>query len=1338
MADLKSYWEQIQKSESFQDLDGDQREKVRGKLFDSYIQTSNSYLDLPQSQRIKVKQHFDEMTIVKPESMVESITRKGKGIVKEGKEIIQKGKDIVGSPQVQKAKALAPFVPEVLGAVEKAIEPPPVQKTFETAEKVAGGISKGAAALGEKIEPTEEEMAQHVQKTSDISDFDKARLFSSGVVRTAGEFLAGAIPTGPVQLASYPALDAVFKYAGTTFLGKELHLPGWKPKGTGLSKEAVSIGDDFEKIVTKRRIENNSRQMRDGPPKPLEILSHKEETLKTQDELQQYEEWLKQADQTSERGGEPQGDLHPEAKVNVSQLRDMAKDRLQKLQGEPVRVESLSHAEDELQGYFRRKIDQERVYFMPEASVPRETIPQLEAPPGPAGLLKAGPKPKKAPLEGPAPKAPPITTGPATPPTDSFGEGIKAYKDYLTAAFKSRLPGSTKQAIDNLSGSMLSVLKDQQFIHPTKPKPITREMMTFLDRVVDGATEQQGLEKPKLSPGISKVAEDTRLREKGLDPTEVRTEAARLHNDHQAIQGISSYEDFIQENGGISMNPEDAQGRVPEKEEYIRNVPIHLRGQTTPDQMAQALFEAGLQEDASTSTMYSKLSERKAAGEKRSVKSFLDEAEYRLENQKMADSGFKKGPEQEGLPGMPARQMPGTGLGKTEGQVPGDQLMEGFRNQDENQRSIFDIASDINRHLGEKGQIGGEVDPVRQAALESAVKELVDRAMSLGYQTSQDIMLYAAKNAPAELRDALRKNLHPTLSPFDTHAYKEMEEAKKGNPIAKKSLMDSAMRDYLKEKYEWTKGIRKRRKVSQIIGQFHDGDEAKMRLVNDLFMHDHMRNIDANEAAALRWHIEGKAPSLDALKKFKPEEEAKAMLEKYEHPTDLMKKAAEAIRPRENEWHELMSEFYDSLGYAENYVTRRWKQPREFLNWEGRILGDRVPFVKGRKLLTHADGIEAGYEPKSFDIRDDLRASNDVRVRLLTRLHDLRKIGATFDEKGIPSIIQEDAGGMSSKAKITAKFGKAPDHWLRYQGVPLLRGLAINPDYKPAIDYIFGARYKGLPIEIYEHLGALSKSAILGYSLFHPMSLTEMLLGGVSYRDVFTFNANKNVMAKFVRNFGKAATADLEGSANIQSLYKSFMSGHGALANRPLALEMAEHGFKLGAVDEHNYNILSTTLSKYEGWLKARAETMPKGKGSFKEAAETVKGIREAGDLMQKFIFDYMRPLTGMTLYESHLADNIKTFNLAAEEGKKIPIEQLKFSTANMVSKMVGGISMGTLLVTPRAQQFLQWAMMAPDWTIGRALIPGTAAFGKGPGRPSGQETHATLGCFLLRFREHA
>src|SRR4029079_7046743 len=108
------------------------------------------------------------------------------------------------------------------------------------------------------------------------------------------------------------------------------------------------------------------------------------------------------------------------------------------------------------------------------------------------------------------------------------------------------------------------------------------------------------------------------------------------------------------------------------------------------------------------------------------------------------------------------------------------------------------------------------------------------------------------------------------------------------------------------------------------------------------------------------------------------------------------------------------------------------------------------------------------------------------------------------------------------------------------------------------------------------------------------------------------------------------------------------------------------------------------------------------------------------GDLLHKFIFDYMRPLAGMTLYESHLADNIKTFHLAAEEGKKLPIEQLKFSTANMVSKMVGGISMGTLLMSPRAQQFLQWAMMAPDWTIGRAMIPAQAAFGKGPeGRQS-------------------
>lgn len=1184
-SNFDQYWKAISDSESFQDLPDDQKEKVRNHLFETQIQSHDSYLNLPQSQRISVKKHFDDATKIAPETMMEGIAKKGKKLKKAIEPALPAleagamgGAGAVARTIATAAEAPAKLIPmekvaEGGKAIVSGIEKADTATTVPPLVSLTKGIEEGGKKIGEAIEPTEEEIAKHTEeevlgKPGYNSDFDKARLFASGAVKTASQFIAQGIPTSAVQLGGYLLMDGVLKYAGTTFLGREIGLKGWKPKtGMGVPKgtSGGTIADAFEQAITKENMEQDWRSGYGGPPKPLEHLVNSEEQLKVQGQLADYEEWLKKSDVLSQQGGEPKGDIYPEAKVNVSQLRDAAKARLEALKNEPVRVESVSEAEDALRGYYRLKTAliprSGEAIELPASAVPRETPGMLPAGPQPAGLLPAPPK-TSVPPTGATP-----TTG-----TDVSG-GLKGYKDYLAQSFRKLIPQETKQTINKLSGAMLKALQDNQIINARNPKPLDPEMMTLLDRIVDQSVKEK------------------------------------------AIEGI-------------------------------------------PPQAELA-------------------------------------AKREMDNKLRAESGFPT-----------------------------------IDHTDNQQRDIADIAWDVYKGMGEKGGIGGpeSIDPVQKAKLDENVRELVERARALGYKTTQDVMLFAARNAPDEVKNAFRKNLAKTLSPFDTNAYQEMNQAEKGNPVAKKSLMDSAMRDYLKEKMENLKGYRKARSVSKIIGQFHDGDEAKMRLMNDLFIHDHLRKLDTHEAAALRWYIEGKAPKLEALKQFLPESEASQMLERYKNPTDAMKKAAEAIRPKEDEWHDLMSEFYDSMGYAENYVTRRWKQPREYMNWEGRTLNDKVPFVKGRKLLTHADGIDAGYEPKSFDIRDDIKAANDVRVRLLTRLHDLRKIASSFDSEGRPSIIMEESGGQSSKANITSHSGKAPDSWLRYQNVPLLRGMAINPDYKPALDYIMGARYKGLPIEVYEHLGSLSKASILGYSLFHPASLTEMLLGGVSYRDVFTFNMEKNVFGKILKNFAKAATADLEKPVDwknpkeaIGNLYKSFLSGHAALANRPLALDMAEHGFKLGAVDDVQYNILSKTMSKYENWLKIRAEQAPRAKAGayYKEAQQMVAGIREAGDLLQKVMWDYQRPLFSMALYENHLADNIKAFNLEAPEGKKMPIDQIKFQTNNFISKMVGGISMGTLLATPRAQQFLQWAMMAPDWTIGRALMP-AAALSSGPeGRQS-------------------
>lgn len=1390
MADLDAYWSQIKSSEKFQDLEPDKKEQVRQHLFNQYVQTAPSYSGLPQSQRLKVKSHFDEVTKIEEESMGESMIRKAKPIIQKGKELLAGAADAVDLTKL----------PGELGeVVDSGVEIP-------GAKKAAGFVRQQFEDTASLIEPSDEGYGRignefgTVKSWNPLTQFDMARAIAGGAIRGTGEALAGLIPETTMG-ASLFFTDPVLKYAGTTFLGKELKLP-WKPK-TGLSEADKTLGADLEKMITQENINQHVRMnidaMKGGPPAPLEALGHKEEMLKAQDELNGYEEWLKQADNTSNSPGEHVGDLHPEAKVNVSQLRDAARDRLQKLQDEPVRVESLSKAEDALQGYYRRKIDQTRVYMMPEGQpvapqkmlppgeerlklgpgnvpqktiggVPHEQMSQLSneivqmrkigkakkpevlssLPPGSdeevakiasakspseiknelsklhARLRKAGSSPEEAmrtlresfvPGSSSELQQTP-RSGVDVPPLPSEApSGLRA-KDVLTKAYSAYHPGETKQAIGIRAGTLLKALG-------FKPeRELNTEELNLIEKLLDSEHADLSVKTIKNPSAASRVSEVERLKEKGIDPLEVQAEAKRLQSEHDA-QHLSIAEErarLKEVTGGVALHaPDPMTGKIPEAEEVRTGVPRYLRGTTPPDQAAQMAYDAGLIQSPDAGTLIEYAKKFEDVQTHRSAKSFLDEAEYRLEMENHRDAGFKQAPAQETLPETPGAEMPKTGLGGAEGQVSGDDLLEGFQNQDITQKPLFDIVSDIGKEGLRKleGEGGGfnteDFDPMRQAALEANIKELVMRARAMGYETTQDIMLYAARHAPAELQDAMRKNLAPTLSAFDTHGYKELEAARQGNPIAKKDMMDQAQRGYFQQKAAIVKGVYKKFKANQQVVLFKDMDEGLMRLKNDLFIHDNYRKFSKDELAAQRWYIEGKSPKLESLTALGVKEDvAKRWLDLAKNPTENMKSARAMTQTFEDEYYDVISEFYDKVGYVEDHVTRRWKQSREYLDWEGKTLGNRPNFLKGRKLLSQADGINAGYEPISWDIRDDLRASNNTRVNILSRIHAYQKLGASFGEKGGPAIIDEskDLMTQAKNAKITPHAGEAPNSWMRFEHVPLLKGLAIDPYYQPALKFMMSKRFTGTAPEVLDFLSASTKATKL-YGFFHGYTLGEMTLSGISYRDVFSFAKDRNPLFKGLRYFAEAATADMNGkplSKNpikaIGELYDSFITGHAVLANRPLALEMAENGFKFGSADEDMHGVLTKTLNQLEGYLKERI------------GAKAAKGItvlpRTAIELQEKALWSYIRPISSMLVYETNLKDAILKFNLEAEEGLKIPVEQIKQAIVNQTSKEMGGISYARLMIDPRTQQVLQWAMLAPGWTIGRALM-GASVLEKGP-----------------------
>jgi len=1297
MASLDQDWQAITADARFSDLTEQKKETVRQRFYDQKVRSDKRYLDLPESKRIEVRKRFDEVTKTKPLTFADEFKKELPKIEEAGKSIARGASKALKGYQVGKAMGEQVF---------EQIGPQPMKAAYGALKSISGEIEKKTEEAGNILEPSEENLGRVAKKFQEapvatslealqpsMTQFDLARAIGSGAVRTFGKFASSMIPKNPIDVGEYLVADGVFRLAGKIpLLGSADILAPFKSKAPKVA--ADTVGNLFEKSILKRQVELQARNS--TTPKPLEVTAAETGKADAQNEWTTYQKWLEDHDKLSPSGGEPKEDLYPDMKNNVSQLRDAAKARLDKLRSEPIRVESLGQAEDSLRGYFRNKASMfpkpQEPIALPEASIPIEPTPLLESG-KPAGLLPGKGEtstalPVKNPVEGrPRPFLKPQPTESSLPVQQGISPAISERQSSafrpLREAYSSITAHPDYIKLKNEASDMVNRYASEKGVEPT-PKFSDSLFHEIHDALGDFRTAAAKKDSAGMKVVMDKYPNIARDWDIILKMLYTETQGGTFFDSHV----IGSY-------GAESPKSTFSSGLEGYKEFVSQSFENRLPNETkqTIDHLTGALMKSLEDENWIAITKPRQVDQPWMENVGKVIDHSL--ADY----QEPSSKSFKvmeKMREDAGLPPSP--------LG------------------DNKQRGLFEIIDELGQHfLNERGEIGGKpIDPVAHARLEANINELVDRAMSLGYTTSQDIMLWAAKNAPREIADAVRAHLSPTLSSFDTHAYQEMDQAKQGNPIARKSLEDRSIREYLTDKFEASKLGKWAKKVSanQQVLQFKDGDEALMQLKNEYFIHDSYRGHSKYELAAQRWLNEGKAPNINALSNLVGREESEKMLDAYHNPTERMKRAKVGTQDHEDNWYDLFSNFYDEMGYVDNHVTRRWKQPKEYMNWEGYVLQNKPNFTKGRKLLTQADGINAGMTPESLDIRDDIRASNNFRVGLLSKIHTLQKIGMSLTQEGLPAIIDESAAETQAvRAKIAIQKGQAPMTWLRYRNVPLLQDLAIHPDYKLAVDFMNSRRFTGNMARMMDWLSASSKGSILGLSGFHPLSLTEMLLSGGSFRDVFTFNMNRNIVAKTMRTIAKGASESLENPLtwkaptsreaiqenirNIGKLYDSFMKGSAALANKPLALDMAERGFHFGPINDETNNMVGRNLQRIEDFLKTRF-----GDARIPETAKNaVNKVRSLYDIHSKALWSYMHEAFSMSIYERQLADNIRKFNLEAPEGQKIPIDQLKQQTAEFVKKEMGGISYSRLLVNPRMQQLLQWAFLAPAWTIGRVWM---------------------------------
>lgn len=609
--------------------------------------------------------------------------------------------------------------------------------------------------------------------------------------------------------------------------------------------------------------------------------------------------------------------------------------------------------------------------------------------------------------------------------------------------------------------------------------------------------------------------------------------------------------------------------------------------------------------------------------------------------------------------------------------------------KDPKTKSFIELAKDISDGLGERGSVGpgDPVNPERADQLKANAKELIRRAKEAGMETTEDILKFAAAHYQAPGKNVFAEATKSTvnLSTVEEWPSKEAEAALKGNQVARASMRERAWNEFSKWK--------ERREKSSLIVWKKAGDENTMALKAYFFRHDALFGLSDEERNALAFYIQGNTPNAEIFGQINPN--AEKILELANNPSQKMIRAKEIIRPYEDEAFELLAKHSDKIQYKEDYVRQAWKNPDEVANWIEQRSGFSNPFEKHSEWANYAEGINAGHEPRTLDMNEILAHEDSLRIRTLSmfKVRGWLEQAKTID--GMPALMPES---------------KAPASWERLDH-PAFRDkvdgktvrLAVSPDYKPLIKYLFQNKF--LPYRVAAMFNALSKQGNLAFSLFHGQTLVlDQFVAGQPLKNLVGatkefpwISPSKSSPYQMVAGIAKAigkemqpAPEGFEGLSSVKQLgnrmqraYKAYMSGNPVLQNKALALDAAEHGVVFDSIPDLEFNLLSNSLRKIG---KVASRMYPGLRTPFEMVA---KGV----DVQLKTIFTHLRNQGALLTYESQLADNLKAF-------PELPVDEVKNKTGQYVGKMFGGVAFTALMASPKMVQFLHLSMFAPDWLL--------------------------------------
>jgi hypothetical protein len=542
----------------------------------------------------------------------------------------------------------------------------------------------------------------------------------------------------------------------------------------------------------------------------------------------------------------------------------------------------------------------------------------------------------------------------------------------------------------------------------------------------------------------------------------------------------------------------------------------------------------------------------------------------------------------------------------------------------------------------------------------------------------------------------------------ETSLLPEIDKAMQGDKPSQVNVLQKVMKNFYGSQTEASTtaaNLFKRRYSEVALGKFE----------SHLFQRETLRGLSDVERKAMPFILEKKTPDLDKFYDPKKVQILQAAEDYMENPGKFPKlqAAVDKIGNYLDEGHAFLKDYYDDIGFREDYINHIWEKPPQIgSTGPGKTsLSQYNPFSKRRFIASYADGINQGLTPKELDIGKLLEVYDNYKIKTVANVKFVDALKEMTVEGGYKAILPSDKAPSDwmlvdnsalNRKKLLPGDGDNPPMFVSQpvrvspEVAPAVRAIidrpfaSVNPG--PHAGMIEKAFYHGS--NAYENLNAITKKLKLSLSFFHHYALTEtaMLTGDPTAPFRVMWKSGRQILDDAGMNPGE--------------LYKAFRDGHPAFQNIPLAKDAIAHGLTLNPIGDVQSSRVEKMLSSVEGQLN---------RVSGLKLGNIVTPIRTFNEIWDKALWDYYAAGLKMDLYERQVAKNIQKF------GDKMTAEEIKRQTADFINKSSGG-SLETLMTSPRYKQMIQWALLAPDWTLGRLQMFGSVFSGEDVTRHMGRK----------------